>query len=339
MLSAAAIAVLPSRYVAEVRGLIGGPPPRSLSDEPTRDAVRRVIAELNPGSDPAFVAADRPAAWWRTLILLAGSLGGLGLGILVAASNRGAKGFWRADDVEAATNLPVMAMVPRLKTGSDAIADVLRDPISSYAASLRELSAGLQSADPAKSMGTVAITSAVCGEGRTTVVASLGRLLASEGKRVLLIDCNWRHPDLHRVFHVSNDTGLTSILLGGRVPLDAVIRTDALSGLDFITAGPQRLLASRMLYSDRMEHMLATSAKAYELVLLDMPSVLMEGEVLLLSNMVDKIMFAVRWRHTRRALSLSAIRQVVNSQGRVAGIVLTCVDVDRYRKYEAPRVC
>ncbi|MTK64716.1 MAG: CpsD/CapB family tyrosine-protein kinase [Methanobacterium sp.] len=250
-----------------------------------------------------------------------------------APSCRPPRTILRADESDTATNLPVIAVVPRLKDGTTAIAQVLREPLSPYAESLRRLSISLlHSVDWPESSRIVAVGSAIPEEGRSTLAASLGRLLAGEGRRVLLIDCDWIHPEVHRLFHVPNETGLTSLLGDRRTMLDDAIRTDALSGLDIVTAGRVRGPMIRGLASARMRSLLATVAKSYELVLLDMPPVLMAHEVLLLSRMVDRIMFAVRWRYTRRKMVQDAIERILSAEGDMAGVVLTCVNAERYRK-------
>ncbi len=289
------------------------------------------IASAIPPTEPVFPPKE--------LIVLLGFLGGVALGIAVLqAWGRAAKTFRRADEIQNATHLPVMAMVPQMKDGKTAISHVLREPVSAYTESLRRLYANLKTAtwgDPPK---TVAVGSAIPAEGRSILAASVGRLLAVEGKRVLLIDCDWRHPDLHRLFRIPNDTGLASLLSGEHIALDDVIHTDALSGLDIIAAGQKHRLTRSMLVSDRMRKILAVFSRSYELVLLDIPPLALSNGVLPLSRMVDKMIFVVRWRHTRRQMSLGAIERILGARGDVAGIVLTRVDAVRYLKTQTRRM-
>jgi capsular exopolysaccharide synthesis family protein len=177
----------------------------------------------------------------------------------------------------------------------------------------------------------IAVTSALSGEGRSTLTASLGRLLASEGARVLLMDCDWRHPSLHKLFRLSNDTGLTSLLVDPHVTLDDVIQTDALSGLDIITAGRRNRTAVMKLISDPMRRILGSLAGGYDLVLLDMPPVLAADETMLLSCIVDKLIFAVRWRHTPQKKAIDALEKILGARGDVVGVVFTRVDPVRHR--------
>jgi capsular exopolysaccharide synthesis family protein len=180
---------------------------------------------------------------------------------------------------------------------------------------------------------TVMFCSATPQEGKSVLIASLGRLLASNGKRVLLIDCDWRSPSLHRQFRLSNKGGLATLLTDNTVNLEDCIKRDSLSGLDVVTAGFWDSKDLPALTSERMRQLLEAFSKNYDLVLLDAAPILVGAEVLMLSRMVEKVMFVVRWGHTRRDAVFEALRQLVDARGDLAGLVLSRVDAKRYRQY------
>jgi Mrp family chromosome partitioning ATPase len=82
-----------------------------------------------------------------------------------------------------------------------------------------------------------------------------------------------------------------------------------------------------------MRLILQTFAKNYDIVILDSPPILVGAEVLTLSRMVDKVSFVLRWGHTRREIVLEALKQLIDAQGDVAGVVMSRVDPRRYREY------
>lgn len=312
---------------------------RARSPDPQQAAaIANAVGRLAQGNGTLIAPAlpPREASYPPSMTILgAGAAGGVLLGLLsLVLFDRKPGQFSRAEEVESASGLPVLAVVPQLDDGSAAIANVLRDPLSPYADSLRKLYGKLHSERWTQAPKVVAVSSALPGEGRSTLAASLGRLLASEGGRVLLVDCDWRHPELHNLFRLSNDTGLTSLLLDPHIALDDVIHTDALSGLDIITAGRRNRQAIHKLISEPMKKILATLATGYDLVLLDMPPVLAADESLLLSGLVDKVVFALRWRHTQRSRATEAIDKILAARGDVMGVVFTRVDLQRYRKHQ-----
>lgn len=276
---------------------------------------------------------NSPSSPPTVTILVAGGLLGLTLGLIaitVLAVNP--RQFSRAEDVETSSGLPVIAVVPQLDEASGVLGQVLRDPGSPYADALRKLYQKLHSERWKQTPKVIAISSALPGEGRTTLAASLGRLLASEGGRILLVDCDWRNPELHKMFRLPNDTGLTSLLVDPHITLDDVIHTDAVSGLDIITSGRRNRAAVHKLISEPMRKLLASLASGYDLVLLDMPPVLAADETLLLSCVVDKLIFAIRWQHTLQKKATDAMEKILGARGDVVGVVFTRVDLDRYRK-------
>jgi len=300
----------------------------TLPDAALAAAVANAIAKYQTTGGTLLSAALTPAEPSfppQQLIVLAGAMIGLCFGVLRRGGSA-SKNFRGEDDIELTTGLPVLARVPRLADGKTALAHVLRDPMSPYTESLRRLHARLQSSDWKEVPKTIAICSAAPGDGRSVLAASLGRLLAGEGKRVLLVDCDWRHPDMHRLFRLPNDLGLTNLLVDKRKALDDLIQTDALSGLDIITAGRRSKTAQRAMLTPRMREILDDLAKCYDLVLLDFPPVQSAQEVLLLSRQVDRVVQIVRWRHSKRRAVLDSIENILSADGQVSGIVFTQTD-------------
>jgi len=306
------------------------------SNEPQMAAsMANALARSTQGGTliaPAAAPASPSSPPSMTILAVGGALG-LGFGLIgLTLFGIDPRQFSRAEDVETASGLPVIAAVPELDDAAGALGQVLRDPGSPYAESLRKLYRKLHSERWTQAPKVIAISSALPGEGRSTLAASLGRLLASEGGRILLVDCDWRHPELHKMFRLANDTGLTSLLVDPHIALDDVIHTDALSGLDIITSGRRNRAAVHKLISEPMRRVLASLAAGYDLVLLDMPPVLAAEETLLLSCIVDKLIFAIRWRHTLQRRATDAMEKILGARGDVVGVVFTRVDLERYRR-------
>jgi capsular exopolysaccharide synthesis family protein len=290
----------------------------------TADA--RLVSEAAPPELPSYPP--------KGLILALTGAAGLLLGALVALTRENVDRTFRvSEQVEAATGLPVISMVPSVDGATPPTVHVLRHPVSAYSEALRRVHIGLELSDPDHSPKTVLFTSAAPAEGKSVMVASLGRLLASNGKRVLLIDCDWRCPNLHRLFRCPNKGGLAALLNEDETNLHEIIYNDSLSGLDLIVAGVWNPQSIHKLTAERMRLILQTFAKNYDIVILDSPPILVGAEVLTLSRMVDKVSFVLRWGHTRREIALEALKQLIEAQGDVAGVVMSRVDPRRYREY------
>jgi succinoglycan biosynthesis transport protein ExoP len=294
------------------------------------EVILQANAKLISPASPAQVPTYPPKA----LIALLGIAGGMMVGIAIALLREGGDHtFRRADQVEAATGLPVLAMVPQLARRNQPAMQVLRQPTSVYSEALRRLHIGVELSENATSPKTILISSATPSEGKSVMVASLGRLLASNGKRVLLIDCDWRSPRLHQIFRCSNRDGLASLLVDEESDLENTIHHDALSGVDVMPSGSWRPRSAHKLSSDRMRHLLEALEQHYEFIILDTPPALVTADVLALSRLVEKVVFVVRWGHTRQEAVLEALKQIIDAQGDVAGVVMSRVVSKQYRQY------
>ncbi len=295
-----------------------------------QEQIQQANAKLVSPAAPPFAPSYPP----KMLLAFLGTVGGGLLGAAIALMREGAdRTFRRADQIVSQTGLPVLAMVPHLSGGTPPQVHVLRKPTSPYSEALRRLHIGLELSETAETPKTVLFTSAAPAEGKSVLVASLGRLLASNGKRVLLVDCDWRCPKLHQLFRCSNRNGLANLLAAETADLDDFIHHDALSGVDVVTAGEWTPQSTHLLTSQRMRVVLDALAPDYDQIILDTPPVLVGAEVLAFCRMVEKVVFAVRWGHTRRDSVLEALQQVIEAQGDVAGVAVTRVIPKQYRRY------
>ncbi len=284
---------------------------------------------VSPAAPP-----DAPTYPPKALIAFLGGFGGLLLGSAIALLREGNDvTFRRTEQIESLTGLPVLAMVPQVGGRGSPAMQVLRNPTSTYSEALRRVQLGIELSEAAASPKTVLFNSATPAEGKSDIVASLGRLMASNGRRVLLIDCDWRSPRLHTIFRCANRHGLAGLLTDSTVRLDDILHHDTLSGVDVLPAGDWSPRQAHLLTSDRMRQLLDALSPHYDCIVLDTAPTLVTADVLALSRMVEKVIYVVRWGHTRQDAAVEGLKQVIDAQGDVAGIVLSRVVSKAYRKY------
>ena len=299
---------------------------QSTGAETILQANAKLVSPAAPAGAPSYPP--------KALIAFLGVAGGMMVGAALALLREGGDHtFRRAEQIESATGLPVMAVVPQIGGRTPPAMQVLRQPTSAYSEALRRLHIGVELSEAAASPKVILFSSATPSEGKSVMVASLGRLLASNGKRVLLIDCDWRSPRLHQIFRCSNRDGLANLLIDKDVELDQMIHHDALSGVDVMPAGSWSPRFAHLLSSNHMRRLLEALEPHYEFIILDTPPALVTADVLALSRLVEKVVFVVRWGHTRQEAVLEALRQIVDAQGDVAGIVMSRVVSKQYRQY------
>jgi capsular exopolysaccharide synthesis family protein len=236
--------------------------------------------------------------------------------------------------VEAATGLPVLALLPSVPRQLRPEEYVLRRPWSPFNEALRSTWAALSLSKDGPVGKVMVVTSSVPDEGKTAYGLSLARSLAADGHRVLLIDGDLRRPGVAGSLG-SAKGGKLGDLLAGRISLQEAIETDEKSGADYIGSEsydrhPQDLLSSR-----RMMETLDEARTLYDVVIVDTPPILVAADAALVARYADRCLFFIRWGATSREHVASALNRLALYNVRISGVVLSHVDMRRHASYAA----
>ena len=137
---------------------------------------------------------------------------GLGM-ILVFLAEQLERGIQTQEDVERMLHLPSLGMIPMVKRNRLSRKPpqdyALDKPASAYSQAVKSLFTSLIIAHQRKGTGNIVLlTSAVPGEGKSALVATLARVTAIAGRRVLIVDCDLRRPNIHRALSLPNQKAL-----------------------------------------------------------------------------------------------------------------------------------
>jgi len=273
----------------------------------------------------------------RTAMELAG-IAGLILGFLLALLvERLDSGFRTTSQVEKTLGLPVLATIPEIswsgKAAQSATDRVVDKPMSSFAEAIRGLQMGLLLSNVDKPPKVVLVTSAVPGEGKTTVAVSLARLAARSGKKVIVIDCDLRRPATARALGINkSERGLVEVLTGEKT-LDQCLEKDPRSSMQILPVKLKTGNPPDLLGSNAMEKLIAGLKASYDLVVIDSAPLLPVHDTRILARHVDAALFVVRWEKTPRDAAKNATRILSDSHAPVTGIVLTRANAKRFRYY------
>jgi len=284
--------------------------------------ISRALTPANPSSP-------------RTALLMAAALAvGVLLGVLLAWLLELSDSTLRSgEEVRGLLALPCYALIPELmglQLGRMRVADyIAQRPLSPFSEQLRALRAGLWLG--LKPVKVIAVTAARPDEGKTTVTLALARSAAMNGERVVVLDCDVRQPGLGRLLDADAMLGLTDHLLG-RASLAQVLRRDDLSSMDYIPAGSPEASAQGLFTSPAMRTLLDKLREMYDLVLLDVPPAAAMADARVIARLADTTLFYIRWHHTPRSVVRHAVAQLEEAQAKIAGVVLTRVDVKAHAK-------
>jgi succinoglycan biosynthesis transport protein ExoP len=174
----------------------------------------------------------------------------------------------------------------------------------------------------------IQVTSPDVGDGKSTLAANLAVSIAQSGKAVLVIDCDFRRPRIHKIFDVKATRGLASVILG-EAELADVIQASAIAGLSVLPCGPIPNNPAELLTQPRLKELLAELREKYDFVLIDTPPLLAVTDPSVVAPHVDGIIMTVRISkngrtHAQRAkeilatLGANVLGVVVNGVGRGA---------------------
>jgi succinoglycan biosynthesis transport protein ExoP len=232
-----------------------------------------------------------------------------------------------AEDLEgSAGGVAVLAAIPAMGGSREDVGrdvSVLSAPTSATAEAYRTLRTSIRFLGVDRPLRTIQITSPNAGEGKTTTSANLAAVLAAAGERVVLVSCDLRRPRVHRHFGLSNDVGLTSVLLDETPLVRALQAVGGQDRLLVLATGPLPPNPSELLSSARLTSLLDEISGQADAVVIDSPPVLPVTDAVVLAAKVDCTLLVVAAQRTaRKEVTHSAkVLQQVNAP--LLGAILT----------------
>jgi capsular exopolysaccharide synthesis family protein len=183
------------------------------------------------------------------------------------------------------------------------------------------LHADLERASSPSRCFVVGITSAVYGEGKTTVAINLaGTIAQNSTQRVALVDCNLRNWDMQTRLSLPPCPGLVDILEGGEDDLTRVVQKTEVDNFTIVPAGRAAANPARLARSPRLGEVMNALRMVNEFIVMDMAPVLPVADTRVLARSLDGIIMVVRAGVTPREIVTRAIDSI--GSDRVLGVVL-----------------
>jgi tyrosine-protein kinase Etk/Wzc len=281
------------------------------------------------------VAAEEPVKPKKAIVIAAATALGLMLGTVAAFARRALRnGLESPLEIEQIANAPVYAVIShserqlRLQraaskgeAGAHILAVVAPDDIA--VEGVRSLRTALQFRLAEAPNNVVMITGPRPDVGKSFLSVNLAVVLASVGKRVLIVDGDMRRGKLHQYFGLQRERGLPDMI--GGASLDTVVRREVLPNLDVLTRGAGSPMPAEMLFGERLGTLVDQLAKAYDVVILDTPPVLAVTDSALIGKCAGTTLLVMR--HARHsAAELRETTRLLGASGvSVNGILLSDV--------------
>ena len=317
----------------------------------------RIVTTASAPTQPSF-----PKAW--LFLGLAIPLGAAFGSIIAIAVDRFDRRVKTIDQVEAISGVPGIASLPLVglrelsritKRGRDELASyqeqptrmlplalqpplmryIIEEPNSVFAEAIRAVRLSVQREARIRPMQTIMLTSAIEGEGKTTLAANLALSYAMMGVRTLIVEGDLRNPQLTRSLCPNAEWGLFDVALG-RASLQQAILFDKATSLSVLPSPSSDELEamSEFAFSDSMRIILGELRRHYDIIIVDAPPLVPLVDSRALGEHADGIVLAVGWDRTPQDLIARAVDLLSPLKDRVLGTVLTRVDLRRLRNYD-----
>lgn len=226
-------------------------------------------------------------------------------------------------EIEKLVGVPVFATIPHSQMQTDLLDHgrntSKRLPLLACAAStdvaiesLRHFHTALDYAMRNANSNTVLIAGPTSGMGKTFVSVNLAAVLAASGKRVLLIDADFRNGHLHRYFELSRMSGLADYLTGG-VQAEHMIHRGVIENLDFISTGSLPANPAELLMRPALGIILHNLSHQYDVVLIDATPILPVADSLIIGAHVGSIYIMTRAGMTTPGEVSESIKRLVQA--------------------------
>ena len=306
-----------------------------------RAMVANAVVVMEPASAPSMPLSRNT---WRN-VALACALGlilTIGSAFFIEYMDRSVK---TSEDVIRLTGLPILGAIVRFKKDKkdkkrDCVLMTEVHPKGAVLEGYRKIRANLQFVGLDKPLHTIAVTSAGMNEGKSTVTANLAIALAQAGRRVILVDCDLRHPTQHHFFHLSNTRGFTNMLrmrgtvkasgslgltgrpLAEQVDLSALLQPTDFEGLRVLTAGTSVPNPAELLGSPRVDFIRDQLKREADVVIFDTAPTLAVADTAILAAKVDGVIMVVEVGSTTGEALTEAKESLIRGSANVIGVVL-----------------
>ncbi len=280
------------------------------------------------------IVSDTPIFPDKVKILTAGTILSLIIAILLALfTDRTKNRFLSARQLEEYLNIPCLALIPSAQSHKDKpLAHyVIDEPASTTSEAVRSLKLVIKLFANAKNKKhkVITLTSSLPNEGKTTLSSWIAQLAAKSGDKVILIDADLRKPGIHKIFGTKNTLSLVEYL-SGQNKLEEIIDTSLPSGLHIIYGRSVPNSALDLVSSDKMENLITSLRKAYDLVIIDSPACMAVSDARALEKLSDQLLYVVLWNKTPRKIIHNGISQFTKFGKSCISTVLMNIDLKKH---------
>ncbi len=243
-----------------------------------------------------------------------------------------------SDDVEKMIGLPITAQILKgdiksRRNGSELV--VANAPKAIVSENIKSLRTNLQFTAVDKKIKTILVTSTNAGEGKSFISSNLAISFAQADKKVLLVDCDLRKGRLHKLFGLTNTSGLSNLLASDTRNFGKFVHTTKIKNLDVMTCGTYPPNPSELLASKKNKHLIKTLQEFYDVIIFDGAPVGGLADSVILASLMDETLIVVKDGNTTKNDLATAKDSLEKVGAEVAGIVFNMVNRKSSKYYNS----
>ena len=192
------------------------------------------------------------------------------------------------------------------------------DPQSSYAEAYRKLQVNLDFAAIDNKFKVIQFVSSLPSEGKSTASLNLAGVYLELGKKVLLVDFDFRKPKVHRGFDLPNENGIAEYLLGQLTKEQIIAHTR--TGIDIIRRGQRIPRPNVALESKLLKDLMTSLREDYDVIIIDSPPVVVATDAVLIAKFADATVFLVAEGRTHKDVVQESVKVLKDNGANVVGI-------------------
>lgn len=198
----------------------------------------------------------------------------------------------------------------------------------------RTLRTNIQFSSFDKKVKTLLVTSSGPGEGKTTTSTNLAIVMAQGGSKTLLIDCDQRKPNVHRVFGLSNESGLSNILVNDNEVDEIIgIQETQIANLHVLSSGTRPPNPAELLGSAKMKDFIEELKKTYDFIILDTPPIILVTDAQILAQYTDGCILVISSSEAEQDSVIKAKGLLEKVNAKILGVVINKMESKRNGYY------
>ena len=208
-------------------------------------------------------------------------------------------------------------------------------PKSNISEEIRTIKTNIQFITTDESIKSLLITSSIPGEGKSFISSNLACAFAQNDERILLIDCDLRLGRIHKIFGLSNEFGLSNLLISKDFNCSNYLQKTGINNLYVLTRGTLAPNPSELLNSEKMKSLIEFLKERINRIIFDGVPINGLPDSLIMATLADRVILVTSCNYTKIDEVIKAKKALETVGANLAGVVVNRTLKTQKNKYNS----